>query len=334
MLLFMDGFDHYSGNVTDTGKWGTQGTWGLTTASLSRTGPRCMEVYYVNNWVTTKPFAPVGGFVLGVAIRVASQWETRDIIAVNEGGTTHLMVGCTSAGYLCVKRAGIVLKTGTLPLPLNSWVYIEFKGVIHDTAGSYELRIDGSLEVSDTNVNTRNGLTGLWDRICLSAPIQQTFSWYDDFYVCDLGGGGRNDFLGPIKIDTFMAQAGSGFWMDFVPSIGGDHGAMVDEIPQNLTDWNASGTVGHKDTYNIGNPILSGDILGVQVNALVSKSDSGVRRISPLIRTNGADYDGPEKALTTGWAYATMIKEKNPNTSLDWTAADLTAIEAGVKVTA
>ena len=56
------------------------------------------------------------------------------------------------AGY-----STILGQTTDPALSTDNWHYIEVKVVVHDTAGSYEIRVDGVTVLSDTDVDTRGG---------------------------------------------------------------------------------------------------------------------------------------------------------------------------------
>lgn len=345
-LLFMDGFDHYgsggsNSSVADSGKWGQLNGSIATIYALGgppRTGTGKLALYYINDELITKPLPASGGFVIGMAIRFEATPSGSDIIHIKEGTVNHLGVAITAGGVLQVKGGSTVLATGTTVLVQNSWYYVEFKGIIHDTTGSYELRIDGVTEVALTNVgplDTRSsgGTTGQWDRIGVLSIVPSWSSFIDDLYVCDMSGTIRNDFLGPIKIELLMPQIGNGSNVGLTPSTGTDHGALVDEIPANTTDYNSSATIGTKDTYNLPSVTLSGGILGVQVNLWAAKSDVGGRKVCSVVRTGGVDYDGADLSLLTSFQYVTQVRPQNPGTSADWTVADITALEVGMKVT-
>jgi hypothetical protein len=343
-LLFMDGFDHTGNGSPDLvahGKWGANVGFSIaltSTTTQSRTGGHSAQMYYQGDETETKPYLAIGGFVVGMAIRFNQAPGGGDFIRIKEGATIHLALAMTAGAVLQVKVGSTVIATGITVLPMNSWVYVEFKGVIHDTAGSYEVHIDGVAEASLTNagpVDTRNaGATGQWDRVSVLPTSTGWTSFVDDFYLCDLSGTSRNDFLGPIKIDTLMPQPGNGTNVGFTPSTGTDHGALVDENPPNTTDYNGGATVGLKDTYNLTNPTLSGAILGIQVNMYAAKSDVGGRKVVSVVRVGGTDYDGsPDLPLITTFQYVSQVRSQNPGTSADWTVADVTALEAGMKVT-
>jgi hypothetical protein len=262
-----------------------------------------------------------------------------NLMEIRETTTTHLVISVSAAGIPSIKRGTTVLATSTVPIPTNSWVYLELGFVIHGTTGSYELRVDGVADpaLTATGVNTQNGGTGAWNRMAFFGTSTVSGSgangqFIDDVYVCDASGSApRNTFLGSVKIEALIAQTGNGSNVGLTPSTGTDHGALVDDPVPNITDYNGSATVGAKDTYNLPSPVLTGEVLAVQVNLFASKSDTGGRKVCSVVRLGGVDYDGPNLSLTTSWTYVTDIVPR-PGGG-EWTTADLIALEAGMKVT-
>lgn len=340
-LLFVDGFDHSGAtNTIHFTKYSDGSGAGISTSS-PRTGLGRLNLGNSFGYVTTKPLTASGGCVVGCAIRVDVDDATADsgpILHVREGGTTHLRLEFTTSRTLRVVRGdGTVLATGTTVLPLGTWVYVELKTVIHDSAGTYAVRLDGVAEAALTGsgADTRNGGTGVWDRIHLIGIGGGGFQFsLDDLYVCDTSGAApQNDFLGPCQVETLLPQTGNGSNAGLTPSTGTDHGALVDENPPNTSDYNSSATVGAKDTYTLPSLALTGAILGIQTNLYAAKSDAAARQVCAVVRTGGTDYDGANVAPTTTFSYYSEPRPVNPQTGLAWTTADIDALEVGMKVT-
>jgi len=334
-LLFMDSFDHYGtgGDPAALGKWATI-TVGSVNNTNSRTGTFSLRFSASSGEITSKPLTVSGGFVVGVAIYNTTSFNTNnDIIQIQEGSTVQLAVSITNTGLLQVKRSTTVLQTGTKVLNINSWYYIEFKGTIHDSTGSYELRIDGVTELSATGVDTLSSGTN-WNCVSFGA-LSGNLSYIDDVYICDTSGAApRNTFLGLIKIECLLPQTdavSAGTDRGFTPSTGTDHGALVDEVPPNTTDYNFSSIVS-KESYQFPAMTLSGTVLGLQTNLFVSKSDSSPRVVCATIRMPITDYDGASVNPTTSFTYLTEIRPVNPFTSGEWTVADVNSAQAGMKV--
>lgn len=345
-LLFLDGFDHSTGSpTTHLTKYNTLAFAGTITVVSTpvRTGSGAIQSTGTFNYERNVPPIAMGtAFIVGFAHRKAANPPTAPIPlsqAAQTGVVVHLGVGLNQAGQLFVYRGttATVLATGTTFVPNNSWFYVELKGVIHDTLGSYELRIDETLELSATNVDTRNGGTGVVDSVAISCGSTGGGHWWDDFYICDGNGPApQNDFLGAIKVDTLLPQTDAiavGSNAGLTPSTGTDHGALVDENPPNTTDYNSSVTVGAKDTYNYPPMTLAGTIIGIQTCLYAQKSDIAPRSVCAVVRTNSLDFDGANVSPLSSFGYLTECRALNPNTGLAWTIAEIALIQAGMKVT-
>ena len=86
---------------------------------------------------------------------------------------------------------------------LNQWHYFEVKVVCHDTAGYYQVRIDGVTVLSGTNVDTRAGADTRFVRF----RMDEYYQYMDDIYICDTDGTANNDFLGQILVEAIFPNA-------------------------------------------------------------------------------------------------------------------------------
>lgn len=341
-LLWAEGFESgLRGNAGTTHhKWSATGASALITGSNVRTGVRALSVGGGAQNCITKVLAPSGGGIVGGAFNVASTPGSGAILfQVREGTTVHLSLEYDGSDHLVLKRgaAGTTLATGTTAVQTGGYVCIELQFTIHDTTGSYELQIDGVTEFSGSGADTRNGGAGTWDRINYVGAVTNTR--LDDLYVCDDSGSAPlNTFLGPVKIETLLAQAGNGSNTGLTPSTGSDHGALVDDTlnsPDGDTTYNESASVGDKDTYNMSDMSLTGTVLAVVTVLYARKTDAAVRTVCPVIRHSGTDYDGSNIQPTTAYTWLEQVYGQNPGTSAAWASvAEVNAVEIGMKVTA
>lgn len=331
-LLFLDGFDHMGGGAGLSSKWGTSN--GSISANSARTGFNGLSL---SGSQISRALPAAGGFVFGCAMRVTGtvQWSNYDLFQAREGTTVHLAMGTNGSNFLQVKRGSTTIATGTQLLIQNNWYYFEFKGTIDPTTGIFEVRIDGVPDIVGAPQNTRNGGTsGQWDRLCLNGSNHN----FDDLYVFDQSGSMNNTFAGSCKVETLLPltdASGVGSNQGLTPSYGTDHGALVDESIPNISDYNSSFTVGAKDTYKFPSLVLaSGGILGIQTNLYAAKTDAGTRTVCSVVRAGGTDYDGPTQSPTTSFGYITNVRQVNPATGVQWTPAEINALEVGMKVVA
>lgn len=99
--------------------------------------------------------------------------------------------------------------------------------------------------------------------------------------------------------------------------------------------FNSSDVVGNADVFN-AEPLSSGSptVYGVAVKAVLSKSDGGARTADINIIAGSTTSPGSNPAVApsgTPTTYATYFPT-NPDTGLDWTAAQVSASRVGVEV--
>lgn len=341
-LLFCDSFDHAEPST----KWSTQlsSGWPTTTSSGRHSSNR---VSVGNNTGAAKTLSPSSSStgVCGFAFMyVNANGASVPLVGFFEGTSGHVSVSVNSDASLSVIRggdtsnsAGTVLATTAAGVVSNSaWHYVELSCTIHDTTGAYDLQVDGVSLVSGTNVDTRNGGTGVWTRFVMISRGSQATYYLDDLYVSDQSGAAPwNTFLGDIRVDAGFptAEGNSSAW---TPLSGTDNALMVDETaPDGDTTYVSTDTVTNKDTYVVSDVVPTGAaVYGVQVNLHAKKSDAGTSTICPVVRNSTTDYDGTDIPLSTSYVTYSQMYQTNPGTAAQWTESEVDAAEFGVKRTA
>ena len=148
--------------------------------------------------------------VVGFAFQVSGLGSENRFMELraDAAATEHAALAVNSAGQLIYYRgtSGLVT-TAAGAIAANTWVYLEARVKLHDTAGEFEVRLNGSPVIGPlTNQDTRNGGTKTafdsW-RLC---PRWFT-GLYDDAY---LSTGANAPFKGPISVPTAAALAAVG----------------------------------------------------------------------------------------------------------------------------
>lgn len=253
------------------------------------------------------------------------------ILRFNEGSVTHIQINITTTGALAVYRSTgtTLLGTSTPFITAGSWGWAQVKVVIHDTAGSVEIR-DGSgvVLLNLTGIDTRNGGTGYCDSAYLGGPGGAAYA-LDDWHVWDATGAVCNTFTNDSRIDHRL-PTGAGNYAQFTPSAGANY-TCVDEATWNATDYVESATAGQKDSYQFADLTHSPPtIFSVVRTVLGQKDDAGARSIKPLTRIGTTDYTGAAATLNQGsYTRAFDVLETNPATGAAWTQAGFNAAEHG-----
>ena len=234
------------------------------------------------------------------------------------------------ANSICrlVRGDGVVLCTGTRILQNNSYYYFEVSYNIDDVTGKCALYLDGVLECSATNVDTRRLTATVNGAAMIGSGAAATD--YCDWYF-------QNSYaiLGERRCLN-LTPTSDGTYSEWTPSTGTSHFAMVDEIPPNGdTDYLSSVTVGQRDIFGFSDlPYTPATVDAVQVSLYARKDDAAVRQIAPLLRTAGADQLGTAVTLTTSYLDYLQVYVVNPTTAAAWTPAQVNALEAGVQMIA
>jgi len=323
-LLLMDGFEH-------TGSYGAR-KW-VASSSVSTTQA------HTGSYSSTSAFAVlpnisgstciVGAWVYGNGFRIRVMDGYSDL-----NSTTQCSVCVQADGRVTFNNgnAGTILGSSVAGLATaNVWHFVEFKVVIHASAGTVTVNFNGNAIITETGKNTAYVGGTEWTGIILQAG-----SYYDDVWICDGSGSYNNDFLGPCRVETLLPSTGNGSNTDFTCSTSTDHGEMVNDAtaPNDNTDYVYSSTLNHVDTWNYPSMTYSGTIKAVQLCLGVSKDETGARAIAAVARPASTNrVHATNRYLGVGYEYHRVVYEVNPEDSAAWEVADVNGAEFGVKVT-
>lgn len=355
-LLYSDGFDvqdvpmrwTVTGTASDityatatrlgTGKAATLNsvTGNAVSLSMLRALPACTSIY------------------AGAAVQVGLESgnvndPTANLFGVytDSGATGHVYLrrmptnaialyrGDASTGTL-FSPSGTLIATTSAGLLDGNWHYIEMYATINATTGQVTVRVDGKQVLSFTG-NTKNGGTSTnIDAIrfrtgrYLSSP--NCVISIDDFYVCDATGTVNNTFLGDVRVQSMIPNA-AGSSTQLSPTGSANNYANVGEVPYVSTTYNASPTVGQRDTYGLSDLVASTTtVYGLQSVAHMQKSDAGSASAKVTLKSgSGVYYDATQSLATTATSYV-QVRETDPETAAAWTVAGANALEAGMEV--
>lgn len=358
-LLWMDSFDHYV-TADLLAKWTGSGVTGAGAAiSIHATaGRRGSGAFRVAHGLGTndtgycqKTLAPADATVIvGCAMSLPSGLAGGSgcqVASIRDGATAQITLRLNADLTLSVVRGtttGTVLGTTAAAVSSGVMTYLELKILIHASAGTVDLRINGASALSLTGQNTRNTGTAQWTSIVLGQLDVQSgtmtgaagkLSDYDDLYVLDgTGAAPWNAFLGDVRVDVRNVTA-EGAASDWTPSTGTDNAATIDDAaPNGDTDYNSTSTPGAIDTFVVQDAPVTGAVLyGVQIVLSLRKTDAGACTVAPAIRHSGTNYLGSDLSPSTSYAYGLQVYATNPGTSAQWTEAGFNAAELGYKRT-
>lgn len=246
------------------------------------------------------------------------------IFAFYDANAEQCSIRLDSSSHIIVSRGATLLATSTNTVSTNTWYHIQFKATIHNTAGNYEVRVNGTstnwIPAQGGTANTRGTGTNNSATQCVAGGI----NWqHDDYAVWD-------DFPGVLSA-AYLRPAAPGNYAQWSPNSGNNHGAVADLIPDSDASFVATVTAGHIDTHVLEKLPVSGTptIAGIQ-HVIYAKQDAGVQRtVRPKQRASGTDYNGTSVNTTTAYAYITEAKSVDPATSAAYTKTSLEAAEFG-----
>lgn len=324
-----------SGNVTiipGAGRCGTAGLGTNTVGGLAAT-------IGVNAQTT-------GGY-MGHALFIDNTNNPVNMLVQTIDGTTQLMcLGMPDGSYRVQTGPTTALGTvlGATPPGLwhtNRYHHLGFQWILGDVgSGAAQVFVDGVQWFSITGVKTTSGPFSIPSTVWRLL----SFSWRgvgDDHYWGDTAGAAPwNAFLGDLRVEGQVALTdavgGGGFYREFTPSTGTDHGALLDDIPPNDdVDFVSGSTVGLRETVKFPNITLaSGSVLGIQLMPNVIKTLSGDRQIACMARRAGIDAVGTSQGVSqTQYTYRAQMFQVDPTSGIAYTAATANASEGGIQIT-
>lgn len=331
-LLFFDSCGDHYGSATSSAKW-TPGIGSGTVGSNGRNSTQHLAATNIRKIFGAYDAPSVSGstVIFGLALRMSTLASAVDVARVVLDETTQIKLTVNTNGTLDITRgSSTVLGTTTFAIVINAYYYVEVRVLLHASAGTIEIRVDGDEKLSMTGLDTMEAATPDWNGfgIAISNGI------VDDVYVCDGSGPAPwNTFLGDARAEALIAQAGNGTHTGLTPSTGTDHGALVDDAtPDGDTTYNGSATEGVRDTYTFPSMVGLDNVLGVQILGYARKTDAVRRAVETQMLLGGTVYDGPVTDLGQDFYFVRQLYPVNPATGLRWTAADVNAIEAGLRV--
>lgn len=337
-LRFVDSMSHYS---TLLEKWDNTGEipYVLTSSSPRRAGGKSVTP---PNWygACLKILGNQSTWIVGHAAKMMGGNES--VATFWDGTTCKIQVTTNLDGTLRVNNGAWTLLGTSLAIPFNVWIFIEVKVVIHASAGSVEIRVNGDTLLSISGVVTSSAGNAYANLIGVGQPSGQSDpsvsaadgQLHTDWYMCDGTGTTNNDFLGDCVVECLL-PTGAGAESQWTPSAGSNYENVDEALANGDTDYNKSNTVGQVDTYAMADLVsATGLIYGVQYVQYARKDNAGTRKIAGVARIGSADYPGNDINLYDAYRVMMDIQEKSPSTAAAWTISEINAMEYGAKVTA
>lgn len=205
----------------------------------------------------------------------------------------------------------------------EAWVFVGFSAIIHPTAGSVSLSVNGVQLVELTGINTRGQADDNFTCVNIASGNMASLANFDidDTYFDD-------EYLATVperRIET-LRPSGDGATLDLIPSTGTSHFAVVDETLVDATDFLSGSLPGELSELILTDlSVVPTVIDGVQAAGFALKTDAATRQVNYGVRSNGNDALGPDVTLSTTLQQGFNNVLLNPDGNVPWDAAAVNA---------
>ena len=208
-VIFADSFDPYA-NTSDMtsangGPWGAtmNATLGASTTTQFGTGQTCsMSSTQAATFTSgTNESTVYGSF----RIKPTSTGSSTNcaLFYLNDAGTTQCAIRCNSDGSVQLYSgtiSGTLLQTYSSIYTPSNWNSFQFKIVIHPSAGSIEIRVNGSPvnSITKTGANTRGGTSNSYCNGFTIGNSGVSFA-FDDVFLNNTSGNDPTSWCGDVR---------------------------------------------------------------------------------------------------------------------------------------
>ncbi len=330
----MDSFDHYP-SAEITRKWNAAPNAFIFTGN-GRNGTNGLRLTGLSGCNARKTFTPSATVILGVAVRVASTIGTVGMLfRLQDLGSTQVALQLNTDLTLSVVVGSTVAATSTVALASDTYAYLEIK-VVFSASGSVTVKKNGVAIITVASQNTiptghSSANSVIFGNVALVTTTPETAFTIDDLYIANGLGSIRNDFLGDVMVTTIF-PTGAGDLTQWTP-LSGSNWQNVDDPLAPDTTYNFGTSAGQVDLYGMGNLAATpASVFGLQWNAMVRKTDGSSYVINSGMKFSSIHYGTTGFTPNTDYQDFNEILEQNPDTSADFTEANINAMQAGLKL--
>jgi hypothetical protein len=317
VIYFADSFDHYGVTANIAKKWNGDAGATLQVAGRHGSGASISTISYI-----VSPGGTIAAAGRAMKLNVLTPTGQK-ISFQNAAGETLVMLQEYGDGRLVVHAGGLLSSPSSAVLNTKSWYFVELYASItlFDPGPpikylvTYTAKLNGDLTI----------LFGSLGPIVYSNPVIARLNLLggtvDDVWWTD------GELLGDTHVRSYFANA-DGFYSDFTPSTPGAHYVLVNEANPSTATYLEATVIGQNESHDY--PASDDDeIRGIQV-CLYSNA-SVLSKLKPLLRSAGVDSLGGEQ--TAGGTYLLKTWRTSPFTAVDFTKAEVSAMEMGAQAT-
>jgi len=196
--------------------------------------------------------------------------------------------------YLKDNSDSDLTSVSTNDMTRGEWKFVEMRYILHETLGSFVLKIDGVEKINSSNIATKS-VSQAPDYID-NIKIHFNFGGNGGFLLDDLFIISDTDFIGYKHVEAILPNA-TGSSTTWTPSSAGSNFDYVNDLDPDGSNYISSTNNGDIDLHNMGDLTrLSHDIIGGQVNIRASSSDGDILKVK--YKTDGTVQDGSSNIIT------------------------------------
>jgi hypothetical protein len=335
MLRFVDGCDHYP-QAGLLEKW-TNAVNATVQAGAGRFGGNAIKILEASAGGTlVKTLDAHNVWIVGFAVYFTGlPTSSAVIVKFLDQGQVQLDLRLYADGTMALTRNGAALAGGrsAVAVGLATWHHVEVKVKFADTSvgNTCKVVLDG-VEILNVTAAEDTKETGNTTANAIGFAGAAPNALFDDFVICDDAGAQCNDVLGDTRIHTLYPNGAGDSTQFGVVGAANNWSAAANNPSLGDTQYVYSATAGQVDLYDLTNPGLGADALGIQVVTRCRKDDAGARTLAATYSSGGTPVVGSTFSPTTTWRYYTAIATLEPNSLLPFTGSDIDALQAGLKV--
>lgn len=337
-LIWMDGFDHYDGNVSNLTAAGY-----ITVSNVVFDSTRVRNGSYslrgVNNGAGdfVKPL-PGNYQTIGVGCACFSTYTgyQRPLIdfstSAGSFNSGNMAIAVEANGAISARRqsyAGTLLGSSAPGIfTAGSWHHIEVYAGFSNTVGFVQVRFNGVEILNLTNIdNVYTGAeytTSIMFSLRSQGGSGSPTGGIDDLYIWDTAGTQNNTFLGDRKVTTLNLTDNTA-----VSEWGYTGAASPVQCINGLNDGDSSYIYAGSSTpvtseFDFANPDASiGLIAGAQVVSVARKIEAGTVVYEQNLISGSSSTTGTGHSIGDNYGYYSDIFEINPATGMPWTTSAL-----------
>jgi hypothetical protein len=283
-------------------------------------------------WFTFDGFDTSGGDTEDMFITLQSTTSTRCSFRIGQDGSISFRRSTNSTEYFDSSDASETVSGQQHYLFQGTEYKIEMRLSMINSTGSMELWVN---DEQWARIIDSADLDGTANRFYFKSGIigggaQYTIS---DFYFIENDATDPSERLGSSwQVEVLRPTADSGTENDWTASTGTDEYAMVDEAPRHDADatYNSSSVATNIDRYTTTGTLNGARVLACKVNA-VARHEGSAENFRLTHFENATAGNGSTEAVTESYLPYWYMTTVNPDTSAEWTVAEVEGSEFGVE---